>query len=98
MQCGGSPADYPPWSTPTCLREGLLKDALVQAAERGAQVLEVGEAELLVPQLGQTVRWLGRRRGRGLGRRRLLGGLLEAERLGGRVGVAAHLETHRGGN
>lgn len=48
MQRGRSPADYPQTKkkkenrpTPTWLREGLLKDALVEAAERSAQVLEV---------------------------------------------------------
>lgn len=38
--------------TPTLLREGLLKDALVKAAERSAEVLKVRETELLVPRLG----------------------------------------------
>lgn len=79
------------------LRERLLKDAFVEAAERRAEVLEVREAQLLVPQLGhrQTVlRLLWRRRGRRGRRRRrllLLRRRLEAEGLGRRLGVAAHL-------
>lgn len=63
--------------TPTLLRERLFEDALIKAAEGGAEVLEVREAEMLVPQLRdrQTVLGLWGRRGR----RR---GLLEAQGLG----------------
>lgn len=94
---GHAPACGDGRSRPTLLRERLLKDAFVEAAERRAEVLEVREAQLLVPQLGhgQTVlRLLRGRRGR---RRRWLLLLLllrrrrEAEGLGRRLGVAAHL-------
>lgn len=76
------------------LRERLLKDAFVEAAERRAEVLKVREAQLLVPQLGhgQTVLWLLRgRRGRRRRRLLLLRRRLEAEGLGRGLGVAAHL-------
>lgn len=78
--------------TPTLLRERLLKDALVETAERRAEVLEVREAERLVPRLrdGQTVLGLRGRRGR----RRKLAGLLKAQGLGWRLRVVTHL---RGG-
>lgn len=36
----------------TLLREGLLEDALVKAAERSAEIFKVREAERLVPRLG----------------------------------------------
>lgn len=81
-------------SRPTLLRERLLKDAFVEAAERRTEVLEVREAQLLVPQLGhgQTVlRLLRRRRGRRRRRLLLLRRRLEAEGLGRRLRVAAHL-------
>lgn len=91
--CGHARACRDGRSRPTLLRERLLKDAFVEAAERRAEVLEVREAQLLVPQLGhgQTVlRLLWGRRGR---RRRwlLLRRRLEAEGLGRGLGVAAHL-------
>lgn len=95
MRRGHAPARGDARSRPTLLRERLLKDAFVEAAERRAEVLEVREAQLLVPQLGhgQAVLRLLLRRRRGRRRRRLLllRRRLEADGLGRRLGVAAHL-------
>lgn len=84
-------SDHKSGLTLTLLCEGLFKDTLVKTAERSAEVFEVGEAELLVAGLrdGQTVLGL-----RGW-RRRRLGGLLEAQGLGRRLRVAAHLGAGR---
>ena len=81
--------------TPTLLCERLLKDAFVKTAERSAEVFEVREAELLVPQLGdrQTILRLRGRRGR----RRWLLLLLLAQGLGWRLWVATHLQVKEGG-
>lgn len=80
---------------PTLLREGLLEDALVEAAEGSAEILEVSEAQLLVPRLRDRQAVLGLRWGRG--RRQRRGGLLEAQGLGRRLRVAIHLQDREEG-
>lgn len=76
------------------LREGLLEDTLVEDTEGVAEVLEVGEADGLVPRLrdGQPVLRVGRRGGRRGRRRRRL---LETQGLGRRLRVATDLERAR---